>query len=283
MPILYDVPRIGEKRSFGQQGPTCWYYAAKMLIKFHEMHKNPATSLQIKPFHELRKALSEMLLHKEREDPAAVQKYMQESMVKIDALMKKQDANINTLMAKDAVAFKSNIDNLKALKAKNDTRIPNIEAAIKILDKNLEDEMDRTKLIKTFVNDPNIDFKEWEFDWSKGGDIEDRLTKWGPFYTGGSLSSVSARRKDTGAKSKEGGDSIIAVEELNVGSAHAVVIAGIKNDTLYYKDPTGTDEVRSILLTNFAKGAKKSIVVNCFYGREGGGCVHQRSRALAVP
>jgi hypothetical protein len=281
VPIAYDIPRIGEKSgTFGQQGPTCWYYAAKMLMKFHEMHKNPKTELQMKPFHELRKILSEMVVHQEREDPRAVQKNLEESLDRLDAKIKKEEANITLLMGKDAEKFKSHIEKLRAEKAANEKRLPNIKRAIETLDKKIQDEMKRAELIRTFVSDANIDFRDLQIDWSQPADIEKQLERWGPFYASGGLSSVQANRTETGTMTKDGGDSVVAVKDITVDSAHAVVVAGIKGGELYYKDPTGSNELRFISLAKFSTGASKAITVNCFYGRETGGCIHQRSRRL---
>jgi len=36
MSIVNDVPRFSEKTT-SQKGHTCWYYATKMLLKFHDL------------------------------------------------------------------------------------------------------------------------------------------------------------------------------------------------------------------------------------------------------
>ena len=74
MGFYYNVPKIAEYKKglpdegiqYAQKGPTCWYYAAKMMLKFHGMTE-PAHEKydEFKTVHELRKALTKLYESKE--------------------------------------------------------------------------------------------------------------------------------------------------------------------------------------------------------------------------
>ena len=67
--IMYDLPTVANKEQlpflqFQQRGNTCWYYTAKMLLRFHKM----ATTAQDIHYEQLKS------LHKVRQISTAISK-----------------------------------------------------------------------------------------------------------------------------------------------------------------------------------------------------------------
>ncbi|HEX8392124.1 MAG TPA: hypothetical protein VF665_07220 [Longimicrobium sp.] len=83
MKIHYEVPSIGkEANGWAQQGPTCWYYATKMLLKFHK-----AVDPAAQGFYENLKALKIFKqFFVETERGAESQKAMQARQLQYDLL-----------------------------------------------------------------------------------------------------------------------------------------------------------------------------------------------------
>jgi hypothetical protein len=236
MAILYDVPRIGEKRGdFGQQGPTCWYYAAKMLLRFHGLTQ-PGSEIykELRELHQVRRILTEFRFDTKTETKAELDKRK--------AFLDRVPGIIRLLESKGTLS-KEQAQQLANLKEKLESR-KEIRNAIESLDKCVGNGLDRLELLTNFVPTAGFTKIERKF-WSGEDKLEDILKHWGPIYTGGSVSSLATKRTDTGEKTKSG-DRVLQVSEFKVPSSHAIVLAGVRGNTVYYKDPNHTDELRTI-------------------------------------
>jgi hypothetical protein len=286
MAILYNLPRIGNNANkFAQKGPTCWYYAAKMILKFHgKYHKGDKVHAQFKVLHEVRKIMTEL-------DADTIEE-MKQGLTATSEKCEKKIAGLKALAAKEQLSEKQKQSVKDLLAAKPQQRKDRIAKALKLIEEEELETLDRLDLLTTFVAEAGFTKINKE-QFAKPEDVEGLLLRWGPFYTGGSV--VATTKVDTGQKVKTGKrpdaeDRIVSVTQFKPTGSHAIVVCGAKDDLVYYKDPQGTDEVRSMKLELFHKGldtdaADFIIALHCTDGWDAdeANCAHMRNHRFKLP
>jgi hypothetical protein len=287
MGIIYDLPRIGnEGDGFKQKGPTCWYYASKMLLKFHDKlsDKSSQTYIQFKKLHELRKALTSLGSedHNARSNKDKVKAALEDMKNKLPKLIP------------DPGLFADHIKKVYDYLASENARV---DEAIKMVDAIQDDWSKRISLLAGFV--PAAGFRRYEAShvFASRQTLEDALRQNGPMYLGGSL-SISAKVKknpEPTAEQKEfakvmfgdekmvpiervsvdrdktfkagkvqsSGDELLEVIELKADSSHAVALCGIDEETVFYKDPNGSHKLLSLPFDTMKANATGVITLEC--------------------
>lgn len=282
MAVLYKVPSIGgEANEFGQRGPTCWYYASKMLLKFHHKLDNKNTEMyeEFKTLHELRQVLT-----KHGGDTAEeVIKHLKQRLKKMD----EYQAAIRLLEQKTSLTS-SQTQSLAFLRDSNPAmRKQRLNAAIEQLEKEENSDLARLNLLTSFVPDAGFQKINRE-QYGKPEDVEELLKRWGPFYTGGTV--VATRDKIKGTDKLAGTEPILSVEEFKPTGSHAIVVIGASASVVYFKDPHRTDQIRTMDLKTFHKGLDQEasdflIAINCWAGWDAdeAKCIHMRKQTLGIP
>jgi hypothetical protein len=292
MSIIYDLPRIGSAPPEGQpggwrqKGPTCWYYSAKMIMKFHERLQKGNPDLehvyeQWKQLHELRKVMTGIEDKSVRSDQAQVKKILIEKRDAIVAFLDGKGGNDLQLQG-----FKSELKALDQPKAT--IRLDRINQLLERIDKISGDFKVRIEALQSITS--HAGFSTWELSdaLASPAKAEEVLRMTGPFYASGALSvKIQGQVKNPPVK-REGklgnGDGVVAVYELKEDSAHAVVVVGVNGDSLFYKDPNGSSGVIAIPFATFANNVKKDgemIFLDCRESKDDEWrCIHNRSKVL---
>jgi len=244
MGILYKVPRIGAEPTFKQKGPACWYYAAKMLLKFHNLYdKSDDAYKEFKALHELRSVLTRYDYDTRKESVEALKAQIR----KCDAyaMLKKRQNSLTDNQ-------KKSLQDIEEWVKGNglDVKRERIESAIKTLEEMASGDLPRLELLMSFV--PSAGFASIPVDQYKtDNQIEDLLERWGPFYSGG---HVVAAKGSLEPRGDLGGDHLVYVKDFAEKGSHAIIVIGANDNDVYYKDPNGSDQIRMIDRKKFFAG-----------------------------
>lgn len=285
--VIYTMPIIGVGRAgpvtqpgpnndvnvgnkYGQMGPNCWYYTAKLILKFHEMVTNETdeTYGKLKALQEIRNLLIEGMVQHELDQQAlqylnaiagtmetspygpvnstfssrlAKQSILEQLRAKLKLV--EQDATQSltkpqTLIAKE----KMSVGTGRKHGATTDQRRNSLTAAIKVIAGIPADIPSRVDLLYAFFGDSLtfIDTQKWSLDTPDA--LFEILNTWGPFYAGGELATISGvktpeQRQVNGQITKGS----VAVKDYG-SNKHAIVIHGVdtKTRTVFYTDPNYT-------------------------------------------
>lgn len=302
MAILYQLPRIGEQspNKWGQRGPTCWYYVSKMLLKFHDKIQ-PASEYyeRFKAMHELRRILTEMDADGEsrgaRNDKSIVTRRLEAAtLVQLrninsrNAALVEVSRKLRTAQGQAAVKLREHLKKLQELIEKGRVELSRKVEAIDALKSYESSDLSRAKIFESFFPDGTFTIVKADV-WLGNGftpeRLEECLASWGPCYAGGAF---SVNTIDRSGNNVVGGDRIVNVTDFRAGSAHAIVIAGIDGNTVYYKDPNHSDELATCsfqhLETNLSKDDNRLfIAVNCAPDQNTGRCGHMNAGAIRRP
>ncbi len=293
MAILYRIPSIGnETNKYAQKGPTCWYYAAKMLLKFHqklEKREDNQVYEQFKQLHEFRKILTDLGEHFEGLAKTKMsQTYHQtRTWTREEATAQIESRKLILVSCGlDEPTIRSVLEGLdvefeeKISRKPDPVKVERMKNAVEILNQKIGERLNRLELLSNFV--PAAGFISLEAKFSNEDDIEAILRKYGPVYAGGGL-TLTTRVKMTEAflSAVEEGNSVSIsdleyVYEPKSDSAHALVISGIKGDSVFCVDPNASNKQVEIDLAAFKSNVDKIIAIQCE------GCIHLKAQECAI-
>lgn len=269
--IAFSLPRISTDAKYGsgrykQKGPTCWYYAAKILSKLH----NNTGRDGLRQLHWVRKAIGEVsdlapyLGEEANEDPEQVlarvtfleghfkrwikhyEDVRDNENLKVSRFYDNYVREASTL----AFRFRLGIPDYNTAKRK----LAEMTAAKTKLAQ--IGDLTRITLLNAFA--PGLfTRRNVVADTLTSAAVEEILRKWGPFYASGQVWTASSNvveLVELGGNTF-GADTIGAVDHFEDGS-HAVLVCGMNTntETIYYKDPNNTAQVRSIAYDAFRRG-----------------------------
>ncbi|AKJ02228.1 hypothetical protein ATI61_108382 [Archangium gephyra] len=200
MAIRFNIPEVAV-----QKGPTCWYYATKMLMRFHELI-GPGQQLEAewKSLHLVRKAITQLDSSKKRKE---------DIRDKLTEWMQKEPDGGKRAELREA--------RLKLESATSTGRFHILDAFFK----------ERVKSVQFGNREVDIQF------------LQDSLRSYGPLYASiYRLGAAYAMTDFDYVRDPMAQDQERYVYKLDgkcvVGGRHAVVIAGVDdNGNVYYKDP----------------------------------------------
>lgn len=305
--ILFDTPRIADKPKndstgtrYQQKGPTCWYYAAKMLTKLHRVRDGG--SIDLRALHWVRKILTELDL-----DAGLIGEDQTESLTRIRGrLQAERDWRQEAIDEYDRlVAFSREIPGadypkhrvrLQTTRIKMKFGVQSVDAARTKLEEvkralaqmKTATDMNRYSLLQKFAAGLFEKHEVATAALSTPESVEKLLRNWGPFYASGHLFSRRQNRRDIDTSLMSPAmrsDALAEVLRLE-NDPHAVVVTGINtaSGTIYYKDPNRTDQIRvtpySRFIANWPAGSTNCtvIVLKCPERADAlkgqGGCPH---------
>ena len=279
--VFYAVPHIGASntdRMYSQKGPTCWYYAAKMLLKYHGLLDPRVESIyrSFKALSQLRKELTKLgeqgikthikLGNKYAVDPMVTQLNKANVAVAEERRLKKLEIRqlLNSLATVSKVAssmlsaqfLKEMSDLLLSLNKdldKIETRLSDINRTISVLSRRRHEVVYGCSLLTTFFQ-PNF-FTAVEIPWGKAkwqktaDELYFVLDNNGPVYAVGDLLI------EQGAKTSFGplDVSYATTTAFKANAPHAILVVGIDTDAdyVYYKDPNFSNSVLKAKVSEF--------------------------------
>lgn len=199
MAIRYDLPAVG-----AQKGPTCWYTAVKMMLRFHNIGADQTRRAQWHELHELRKIITELAAAKKPYDYRSV----------LTAIISKMYATSG------ASADRKHLRSLK-----NKWEAAGSDARFSVLDAFLPG------LIRPVI------LAAGQYDTTF---VADSLGKYGPLYASVFRPGVSLMDMDyvQDPFPNQSGYVYKYDAKSSFGGRHAIVIFGVDDhDTIYYADP----------------------------------------------
>lgn len=270
MGFYYNVPRIAEYKKglpdgsvqYAQKGPTCWYYSAKMMLKFHGMTDPTQEKYeQFKSVHEMRKALTELSETKGIINPKKHDNFFKELKEVLEGRV--GEAEVKDLLDR----FVDNTGNWGKV-------ITRVRILLNQLGAFEKESLSQIEIANRLMSDVFIDIKMMSPLKSKNS-LRKALLEHGPFYAGGELSVSDVETREE--KDEWSQHFIRNVVALKDDSSHAVVVTGIKSDTAIFVDPNFSNERRSIPIEQLRSKAKKFYTVRCPQTETGYACTHCKS------
>ena len=269
--IAFSLPRISTSAKYGsgqfsQKGPTCWYYAAKILSKLH----NNTGRAGLRELHWVRKAIGEVsdlasyLGEEASEDPDQVLQRITFLETHYKQWIKHYEDVRDNEMLRLSRFYDNKLRETATLAFRFRLGVPDYDTAKRKLAEitaaktKLAQAADLTRFTLLNAFAPGLfTRRSVAADTLTSTAVEKVLRKWGPFYASGQVWTSSrnvALLAELGGNTF-GADTIGAVDHFEEGS-HAVLVCGIDSvsETLYYKDPNNTAQVRSIAYSVFHRG-----------------------------
>jgi hypothetical protein len=293
MAILYRIPSIGKAETgYAQKGPTCWYYAAKMLLKFHQkLEKSPENRIyeEFKQLHELRKVLTELGGNYESHDLAKLKMARRYdnmrawSKEEVEAIIEKKKT-VLLGCGLDQETIKKAVDEV-GLRAAVDRQpdpviVERLRKGVQILDEKIGEGLSRLELLSNFVS--GAGFVSINETFSNAEDIEAVLRKFGPVYAAGGLTLTKKRVKMTPAfllameTNSVSADELEYIHDLDPKSSHAVVVCGVRGDSVSVIDPNASNKCAEVDLKAFIANVNQIITISCE------GCTHLKLQEMPV-
>jgi hypothetical protein len=269
--IAFSLPRISTSAKYGrgqysQKGPTCWYYAAKILSKLH----NNTGRAGLRQLHWVRKAIGEVsdlapyLGEEASEDPQRVLERITFLETHFRTWIKHYEDVRDNEILKPSRTYENKVREAATLAFRFRLGVPDYATAKRKLAEmaaakvKLAQAADLTRFTLLNAFAPGLFTRRNVVAATlTSAAVEKILRKWGPFYASGQVWTGS---RNVVALVELGGntfgaDTIGAVDHFEDGS-HAVLVCGMDTDTdtIYYKDPNNTAQVRSIAYGTFHGG-----------------------------
>ncbi len=279
MGILYKVDPVAESHGYKQKGATCWYYVAKMMLKFHGIY-DPEQKNEVyrewKTLHQLRKILFELKF--KDGDPynlTAILEKLDKKLAKADSAAitaeKEKETTLSDLLVQELD------EKIKANKQKSQELNKVKELLNQLKAQGLSS---RSRTLMTFV--PSGQFAKNVFS---DANLEKWLRKLGPLYVGGGLITSKSEKRTASDNATE----VCAVTELDENSKHAILLIGVTKLDVFYIDPNKSNQLRlipqEVLFKNVRRRADDQKIEMLYAkcpAQEDETCVHCKTRGTEI-